>query len=211
MKITKIEPQKKHKNRMSVFLDGTFAFGIDEFSLYKLKLNVDDEIDEIRLNEIKNTTLFESAKTYAANLISARSYTEHAIRKKILERIGDEQTTDRVIEFLKEYKLIDDEDYARRFASDCVNLKKYGRKKIKFKLIEKGIPAEIAEKAIDELDIEDKESENLLYLTAKKIGNNFDYKNVIKTKRYLASRGYSFDDIDSALKKLKAEGENNEW
>lgn len=208
MKITKIEPQKKHKNRMSVFLDDMFAFGIDAFSLYALKLKENDEIDEIRLREIKNTVLFESAKTYAANLVSARSYTERGMKQKLMDHTGDEATANKVLAFLKEYKLIDDSDYARRFASDCLNLKKYGRRKIKYKLLEKGIPAEIAENAIEELDCNDVEAENLEKLMQKKLGGDFDMKNVMRAKRYFAARGYSFDDIDSTLRKLKAESED---
>ncbi len=208
MKITKIEPQKKHKNRMSVFLDEKFAFGIDAFSLYALKLKENDEIDETRLCEIKNTVLFESAKTYAANLVSARSYTERGMRQKLIDHTGDEATANKVIAFLKEYKLIDDADFARRFASDCLNLKKYGRRKIKYKLLEKGISAEIAENAIEELNCADAEAENLEKLMIKKLGGNFELKNVMKAKRYFAARGYSFDDIDHVLRKLKAESED---
>ena len=208
MKITKIEEQKKHKNRMSVFLDGEFAFGIDAFSLYSLNLKENDEIDEQRLSEIKNTILFEDAKNYAARLISARSYTERGIRQKLLDRTGSNAVTDKTILFLQEYKLIDDFDYARRYAADCLNIKKYGRAKIKLKLIEKGISREIAEQVIEGLDCGEQESEALEKLMQKKLGGNFEFKNVMKAKRYFISRGYSFDDIDSTLKKLKAESED---
>ena len=208
MKITKIEEQKKHKNRMSVFLDGEFAFGIDAFSLYSLNLKENDEIDEQRLSEIKNTILFEDAKNYAARLISARSYTERGIRQKLLDRTGSNAVTDKTILFLQEYKLIDDFDYARRYAADCLNIKKYGRAKIKLKLIEKGISREIAEQVIEGLDCGEQESETLEKLMQKKLGGNFEFKNVMKAKRYFISRGYSFDDIDSTLKKLKAESED---
>ena len=208
MKITKIVPQKKHKNRMSVYLDETFAFGIDAFSLYALKLKENDEIDERQLCDIKNTVLFESGKTYAANLVSARSYTERGIKQKLMDHTGDEATANKVITFLKEYKLIDDSDYARRFVSDCLNLKKYGRRKIKYKLLEKGISAEIAENAIEEFDCADLESEHLEKLMQKKLGGDFDIKNVMRAKRYFAARGYSFDDIDNLLRKLKAESED---
>ena len=210
MKITKIEPQKKHKNRMSVFLDEKFAFGIDTFSLYALKLKENDEIDEKQLCEIKNTILFESAKNYAANLVSARSYTERTMKQKLMDYTGDEATANKVIALLKEYKLIDDADFARRFASDYINLKKYGRRRIKYKLMEKGISPETAENAIEERDCADVETENLEKLMIKKLSGNFDIKNVMKAKRYFAARGYSFDDIDSTLRKLKAESEDGD-
>ena len=203
MKITKIEPQKKHKNRMSVYLDGEFAFGIDAFSLYALKLKENDEIDEEKLSSIKDTVLFESAKNYAANLVSARSYTERGIYDKLLGYTQDKTVTEKTISFLKEYKLIDDTDYAKRFFADSLNIKKYGTRKIKYKLLEKGIPKEIIEKVINENEDHKKEKDNLYILAEKKLSGNFEFKNLMKTKRYLASRGYSFEDIDEVITKLK--------
>ncbi len=205
MKITKIEPQKKNKNRMSVFIDGVFSFGIDAFSLYSLKLAENDELDSARLAEIKNTVLLEQAKAYAAKLISARSYTERAIRKKLSDHIGDSETVEKTIGFLKEYRMIDDRDYARRFAADCMHLRKLGSRQIKYKLMEKGICASLAEQTIEELGCQEKEAETLLTLMEKKLGGDFDIKNVLKARRYFAYRGYSFDDIDTAIQKLKAE------
>lgn len=207
MKITNIEPQKKHKNRMSVFLDDAFAFGIDAFSLYALKLKVGDEIDDAKLSEIKNTVLYESAKNYAVNLISARSYTKAGILKKLREHTGNEELSQKVILFLKEYKLIDDYDYACRFIADCLRIKKLGKRMIAYKLAEKGISSTVAQKAMEEVFDNSIEQENLVPLMEKKLAGDFSFKNVMKTKRYLASKGYSFADIDTAFQKLKVEGD----
>jgi len=209
MKITKIEEQKKHKNRMSVFLDGAFAFGIDAYSLYALKLSENDEIDEATLAHIKDTVLFEDAKNYAARLLSTRSYTERDMQKKLLFRTGSETVTEKTVVFLKEYKLIDDADFARRYAADCLNIKKYGRQKIKYKLIEKGIAKELAEEIVSADMFFETESENLAVLMEKRLRGDFEKTNVMKAKRYFAARGYSFDEIDSVVRKLKAQSE--EW
>lgn len=211
MKVTKIEEQKKNKNRMSVFLDGKFAFGIDNFSLFKLKLKENDEISQDTLSCILETVVFEDAKNYALKLLSSRSYTEKNMYSKLLLRTENETVSQNVIEFLKEYGYINDEDYANRYAADCLNIKKYGKKKIKFKLMEKGISAQVAENAVLNLEDTEKETENLIALAEKKLKGDFDIKNVMKTKRYLASRGYSFDDIDRAIKSLLNEREEELW
>ena len=41
MKITKIEPQKRRKNRWSIFINGEFSFGISADDLYHLGLKKD--------------------------------------------------------------------------------------------------------------------------------------------------------------------------
>lgn len=208
MKITKIEEQKKHKNRMSIFLDGEFAFGIDAFSFYALRLKEGDEIDSAFLSEIKQKILYEDAKNRAAKLLSARSYTARDMKRKLLEYTGDEAVAEKTLAFLKEYRLIDDSDYARRFASDCLRLKKLGKRSIRFKLLEKGISPDLADKVLEDLGSEDLEADNLEKLLIKKLNGNYEFKNLMKAKRYLFSKGYGFDEIDNALNKLKAESED---
>ncbi len=205
MKITKIEQQKKNKKRMSVFIDGEFSFGIDSFTLLSLHLAEGDEISKEKLAVIKNTAVFEDAKNYAANLVSRRSYTEKAMREKLVSHIGDNEVVDKTISFLKEYKLIDDYDYAVRYAHDLVHLKKLGMSSIRWKLKEKGICPSTIEKVLLEFDFSDEMEENLKNLAQKKLNGNYDIKNIMKVKRYLASRGYSFDDINSVFSKIKAE------
>ena len=207
MKITKIEQQKKNKSRFSVFLDGEFSFGADKFTLYSYGLTVDSEITEEKLAEIKAGALTEDAKNYAARLISVRSYTEKAIREKLTAHIGDEETVQKTISFLKEYKLIDDSDYATRYAHDLIRLKKFGPKQVVWKLQEKGIPKDIAQKVLSEFNFDDTVSENLKTLAQKKLAGNFDIKNIMKVKRYLASRGYDFDDINAVMQRLAVENE----
>jgi len=211
MKITKLEQQKKNKKRISVYIDGEFSFGTDSFVVMAEKLTEGKEITKEQLSHIKNTAVYEDAKGYAAKLVSVRSYTEKNMREKLLAHIGNEEITDKTIEFLKEYKLLDDYDYAYRFAHDLVHLKKLGLTKVKWKLKEKGISAEVAEKVLKELNFENTISENLENLALKKLGDNFDIKNIMKVKRYLASRGYSFDEINLTFSKLKEKDENNEW
>lgn len=210
MKITKIEQQKKNSRRLSVFIDGEFSFGADNFAILSHHLSEGDEITEESLAHIKNTAVFEDAKNYAANLVSSRSYTVKAMREKLKNHIGDEEIVERTIEFLKEYKLLDDYDYARRFAHDLVHLKKFGLRQVKWKMKEKGISDTIIEKTIAELDFEDTVSENLETLITKRLGGDYDIKNIMKVKRYLASRGYGFDEINQAFSKIKTEDEEYE-
>lgn len=207
MKITKIEEQKKNKSRLSVFIDGEFSFSADRFTILSYHLSQGDEITQEKLSLIKNTAVFEDAKNYAANLVSSRSYTVKAMREKLKNHIGDEEIVVRTIDFLKEYKLLDDTDYARRYAHDLVHLKKFGIRQVKWKLHEKGISDSIIEHVIEELEVDDTISENLESLISKKLSGNYDIKNIMKVKRYLASRGYGFDEINSAFSRIKAEEE----
>lgn len=202
MQITELVPQKRHKNRLNVYVDGEFSFGIDEFDAFRLKLKAGKEITEDEISEIKETVIFSKCKEYTLSLVSARFYTEEGIKRKLKEKEYDEETIEKTIEFLKEYNLINDFDYAKKYIEECLNLKKYGRNKIKMQLREKGILGDTIDEAMSYFDFDELENSNLAELVEKKLGGDFEYKNIMKTKRYFMSRGYDFGLIDRAIRKI---------
>lgn len=199
MIITKIEKQKKNNNRSSVYIDEKFSFGIDDFDLFRLKLKVGDKITEEKLSEIKETVLLTSAKEYAVSIVSRFAYTKKAMTDKLKNKDYDDETIEKTLCFLEEYKLIDDYDYAKRYINDALNIKHFGIKKIKYELIQKGISADIVDSAICEFDAESIEEESIFPLAKKRLGGNFEYKNIMKVKRYLVSKGFSFELIDKTI------------
>ncbi len=210
MKITKIERQKKNKSRSSVYLDDIFAFGIDDFDLYRLKLCEGQELDAERVAFIRETVLLTSTKNYGMKLTAARSYTTAGLVRKMREKEFDEWAIEQTVNFLQQYKLLDDEEYARRMIHDSIYLKGHGKYRICNTLREKGIAKEVAERVLEEFDFEEAEKTVLQSLAEKKLGQNFSYENIAKTKRYLAARGYSFDAIDSVVRKITGRCEE-EW
>ena len=213
MKITKIEPQKKFKGRSNVYLDDTFAFGLSDFDLHKLHIKVGMELSESALASIRQDVLLSEAKQHALHLLDRHTYTEKAMARKLSERYNDSQITSEVISFLKGYRYIDDESYARRYIEAALQSGKSGLFKIKYDLCGKGISKEMVEKVATEFTDEgrmENEQETVSKLLEKKLRGDFSFPNKMKAKRYLLSRGFSSESIDSALSKLRNEGEE-EW
>ncbi len=210
MVITKIEPQKKHKNRSSVFLDGVFAFGMADFDVHRLHLKEGQELSESDIETIQNEVLAQDAKQYALRLLDRQTYTEKALRRKMSERGYDESAICKTVEFLKEYGYIDDKAFARQYISAALSSKKSGLKKIQFDLKEKGISREIVDEITAEFDTESldqEEQEAICFLLLKKLKGDFSFQSIIKAKRYCLSRGFSSEAIDRAMSTIKAVGE----
>lgn len=149
---------------------------------------------------------YEQVKDKALTILQYRSLSEAELRRKLAQKGAEESDIDRVVEFLKEYKFINDEDYARRLAHDLVVLKKFGLYRIKRELASRGIDDEIIQLTIENMDID--EEQNLLPLVEKKLGGNFERKNIDKAIRYFLYRGYSFDDIRRCIDYAKQNGED---
>ena len=67
-------------------------------------------------------------------------------------------------------------------------------------LLNRGISREYAEAAISELS--DDEEDMLLPLVERKLGGNFEKKNIDRAIRYFIYRGYDFDDIKRCIEKI---------
>ncbi|MBE7022125.1 MAG: hypothetical protein E7414_02775 [Ruminococcaceae bacterium] len=207
MIVTKIEPQKRHKNRSSVYLDGSFAFGISNFDLYKFRITEGAELTEEALSQLRQAALCQDARQYALRLLDARAYTEKAIIKKLTERGTDPIAISDTISFLKEYQYIDDAAYASRYIQAAVRNGKSGKRKIIYDLIAKGISKELAEQAASEVSFEEEES--VIPILEKKLKGDYSFPSKMKAKRYLLSRGFAAEAVDRALMQLTADEE--EW
>lgn len=144
---------------------------------------------------------FTAAKEKALRLLEFRNHSSGELRKKLSVAGALNEDIEKVMEFLQEYNLINDRDYAKRLASDLQNLKKYGKRRICSELASKGINQEFIEEAVSELDeIDDDE---FLVLVEKRLKGDFEKKNKDRVIRYFLNRGYSFDKIKGAISEIE--------
>lgn len=152
---------------------------------------------------------YEGAKDKALRLLSFRSHSEYELKNKLITAGADADTVEKVLEFLREYRFVNDSLYAQKLASDLFNLKKYGKRRIIQELMHRGISRDLCEEACSLL--EGDEEETLIPLMRKKLGGSFDKKSRDRAFRYFATRGYSFDDIKTAFNIAAEEAESSEY
>lgn len=203
-KITKIEVQKKNKERVNLFLDDEYAFSLSMELVYKEGLKKNDEVDSKKLEILAEQESLIRCKNSALRIIEKSYKTEKEVIEKLrLKGYGD-TAINRSIEFLKEYNFINDLNYTKAFINDKLN--SVGSQKIKYNLLQKGISKEIIE---EELYNSNKENErNVAFNLAKKKVNiikkkeNDNYKISGKLYRYLISKGYSYDITNEVVKEI---------
>lgn len=190
-----------------MFLDGVFAFGISEYNLHMYHLQEGMELSSEKLKDIQQTVLKQEAKDYALRLLDARPYTQKALADKLKIRGTSPEITEETIEFLQSYHYIDDEGYARRYVQAAVKQGKSGKRKLLYDLIAKGIKKETAQAVLEQIEFE--ETDAVTPLLEKKLKGDYSFQNIMKAKRYMLSRGFSSEAVDTALRKLKHDEE--EW
>ena len=207
MKITDVQKQKNNPKRYSIFIDGEFAFGLDEIDVLYYKLFDCEEISEERFNYIKENVVFAKARETAIKYLNFKPRTKKEIILKLQEKEYSFDIIQRVISLLEKYDYINDYNYAGCFLRDKFNLKGFGIKRIKFELKQKGVSENIINQVIEENSID--ETEKAYNLVVKKYGiDDYDIKEKRKIEGFLVRKGFSFDVIREVFYRLKDDYEN---
>ncbi len=139
-----------------------------------------------------------TAKDYAAKLLGICDRSEKEIREKITKKGYSETECEEAIAFCREYGYIDDKRFAGHFVHDCVEIKKFGKWRIRQELRLKGVSEETIEEALS--DIRD-EGELLKEELKRRFGNlDFSDKKIKnKVYGYFLRRGFAPNDILRAM------------
>ena len=199
IRISKIEVQKKHDDRVSVFVDDEYYASMFLDTAVKYGIKKDLEIDE----EVFKNYLIESEKNLAfnksLNYLNTALKTTKQIRDYLSKKGYDKIIVDYVVDKLKEYNYLNDRMFAETYVSTYSN--KYGKNMLKNKLFEKGISKSIIDEILGDYESEENVVDKLLQ---KKIGGKEITQDLLlKCTRFLAGRGFSFDQINTAIRKIK--------
>lgn len=201
--ITKIEAQKRSKDRVNIYVDEEYFMAVYAELVYTHSLKKGMEIDKESLESLLHDEMYMKAKNKALSVLSKSDQSEKKLREKLLNNY-DENIVEEVIEFLKGYKLINDNLLAEKIVHDNMNLSKFGKNKIKQNLYNKGIAASDIQDAISQIN-PDEEYENAKYLAEKRLKRlKGEDKNKINQKIYqhLAYKGFNYDIIKRVLREL---------
>ena len=205
-RITAIEEQARHKDRVNVYVDGTFALGLFADVAITLSLKIGQEMTAERLTELANAELRRKAKEDAYRLLSFRARTEREIVDKLKRREYDESIITDTIAYLHEQNLLDDADFAARFAA--TRSRTHGDRAITMELRQKGVDAATIKQTLAEsaeAADEDAEYDTVRALAERRVGENpHDKSPGAKQKlwAFLARRGFGSDVIKRVISSL---------
>ncbi|MBQ7370157.1 MAG: RecX family transcriptional regulator [Clostridia bacterium] len=206
--ITGITPQVKDKTRCNIFLDGKFYCGLKLEVVVKHRLKVGMKVEENFLSQIQLDSEKSVALDKTLTYITATQKTEKQIRDYLYKKGYLSTVVEYVLEKLRDYRFVDDKDYAETYAKSYATRK--GKRLIKMELYKKGIKKEEIESALNEVD-EDTQIQTASGLVEKYMRSKTpDRQTLAKAFRYLVSKGFDYDVAKKALEnygELLEEGE----
>ncbi len=193
------------KKRVKVYIDGEFAFILYKGELRDYSIKVGSEISNVAYNEIVEELLPKRATKRAMNLLQKKDYTEKKLRDKLAEGLYSDDCIDAAIEYVKSYKYLDDDRFARDYI--IYHLENKSKNRIVQDLSNKGIDKEAILRIFDEVysDYDSEEVENAEYQQIKKLlekkhySSDMDFKEKQKIMSFLLRRGYNMDSIRKCM------------
>lgn len=149
----------------------------------------------------------DSLMTFALRMLARRSYSEGELRDRLsAKRRAETSAVEDCIGRLKELGYLNDELFARNYASYRVSLKPVGRAKVARELVGKKVPAQVAGDALDLVFGEGEEERLIDRAIAGHIRNRGRPADRAENKRmfdHLARLGFEYDLINRKLRELK--------
>lgn len=136
-------------------------------------------------------------------LCSKAEYCRADVYRKALKDLeGDAEAVGKVVEQLVADKYVDDARYASALAREKASLQGWGPVKIRFQLRAKGVSDQVIAAALEEVEPDraaDK-LERLLAAKARTLQGDPQFR--LKLIKFGLSRGYEYETVEEALKKL---------
>lgn len=199
MKITEVSVQKNNPSRVSVYVDGKYAFSIGDAEAVSFGIKPGREIEERELTNFLFESQFGKARDKAMEILSRKSISSFCLGEELIKKGCDKIVADTLIEELKELGYLDDHAYALLFLEHCRE-KLWGRKKAEYELKQKGIDQNTIDDALFEVALPDAE-EISKHIGIKYAGEDTeDFKVRQRIMRFFVSRGFEFSEINDAIK-----------
>ena len=203
-KITKIEYQKKNKERLNIYIDDEYGFSVDISILIEYSLKKDMVLDDSLIDDILRSEERTSVYNYGISILSRYARSEYELRLKMKNKGFEPELIDKAVSTLKEQKYLDDDRYCEMFINDKINISKDGVRKIKEALYYKGIDKKIIEEKIKNIS-QDSEEERAFILGGKKfpsIKETDTRKKMAKLSNYLIGKGFEYETVNKTVRRL---------
>jgi regulatory protein len=194
--ISALKVQKRNPQRVNVYLDGEFAFGLARITA--AWLHVGQKLSKEKITQLKQQDTQEAAYQRAMRLLSFRPRSSTEIQQKLVRLGFASEVIDAVLTRLMRSGLVDDARFAKEWTDNRNEFRPRGRRALEFELRQHGLKREEIDEALAGLD------ENSLALqAARKHARKLQGLPAVEFRRklygFLARRGFDYENAKPAV------------
>ncbi|MAS34770.1 MAG: RecX family transcriptional regulator [Anaerolineaceae bacterium] len=205
--ITKLEIQKKNKERANVYLDGDYAFSVD--IMVAAGLQKGQQLSDVEIEVMKDEDAVSRAVDRAVRYLAYRPRSTAEVRRNLADKQTPEAVIEAAVERLNRMGYLDDQSFARFWVDNRNQFKPLSERALRYELRQKGVPDSVIASALDDLDAND-----AAYRAAQSRVRSYrqktrtEFRN--KMSAFLQRRGFNFDVIRETVEQLIAEIETED-
>lgn len=206
--ITAIRTQQRDQERVSLFLDDTFAFGLNQQIVLDRGLHAGQTLTEADSSHLIALDEIARATAAALQFLGYRPRSEGEIQRRLRQRGFADSAIDATIARLRDWRYVDDGDFAQRWIENRLVHRPRSARLLAQELRAKGVDAGTTAEAIDEAEIDEvADARALAAEKMRKLSNLPEEVRIRRVTGFLARRGYGFGVIRSALQELDTDPE----
>jgi len=199
-KITALHTSRGRGKRMSLFLDGKFAFNLEAEVVVKEGLQVGQELSDSRIAALASSDNFHRCLNAAAHYLSYRPRSEAELRDRLHQR-GFIDSVEAVLNKLKEQGLVDDTAFAQFWKDNRESFSPRSQWLTKLELRRKGVADDIIDQMINTID--DDDSAYRAALRKSRSLPSSDYQSFRQRLfGYLKRRGFDYGVINNTVERM---------
>lgn len=199
--ITDISAQVKRSGYYNIFINGKYELSLSELDLAFSEIKINQQIDEKKLKELKDTQSKSKSYNFAIRYLAIRPRSIKEVREYLVIRKGfSEPDANYTIDKLLKENYLNDLEFAQLWVRNRLLLSHKSLKIIRLELIKKGIDSSTIESVISDIGI-DEQLNILKDLIEKKIRQS-RYQDKQKLTEYLSRQGYAYGLIKQAMEPL---------
>jgi regulatory protein len=205
-KITAIKVQKRNPQRVNIYLDGEFAFGLSR--IVAAWLFVGQEITAEKIARLQDEDTQEAAYQHALKFLNFRQRSQAELERNLQGHQFSAEVISGVIERLSHSGLLDDDRFAQAWVENRSEFRPRGGSLLRMELRQRGLQDETIEQALQDIDEEELAYRAGVKHARKLIGLDW---NQFRKKLYafLARRGFNYEIISPVVERIWNETSTN--
>lgn len=200
MIITDVRPRRHRLSQL--YIDGEEAVKVDTETWLRSGFMPGDEISDEELHGLFEASAEHRAHEKALYLLEYRAHSKKELADKIARAEMDRSAAERAAERMEELGLVDDEQYARRLAEELFTRKRFGARRVRQELRQRGIDDAIVSQVMEKLTpVRDENADRIRDIVERKYPTAWqDEKARRRAIAALQRYGYGMEDIMSVLR-----------
>jgi len=189
--ITALKVQTKNKERVNVYMDGRFAFGLAAIEAARLRRGQQLSDDEIAA--LQGLDEAHKAHESALRFLDYRPRSVQEIRSHLKGKGFAPDMIDEAVERLAGVGLLDDRAFARYWLENRADFRPRGERALRQELRQKGVPDDIIVEVLSKGHSEDEAAYRAAAAQARKVRATDPREFRRKVEAHLVRRGFSYD------------------